>query len=91
MLASAIIAKEKEAMESQGFLKLMNFMKRVESDGIPANGEGVAIPPQKDGLVGCGDLSFQQKISRLGGACKVKHHFCLTVRQRVATTISYHM
>ena len=75
-MASAIMAKEKEAMESRGFLKLINFMKRVESDGIPANGEEVAISPQKDGLVGCGDLSSQQKISRLGGACKVKHHFC---------------
>ena len=50
------MAKEKQAMESRGFLKLINFMKRVDSDGIPTNGEEVAISPQKDGLVGCGRL-----------------------------------
>ena len=76
MVASAIMAKEKEAMESTGFKRLINFLKRLESEGIPANGDEPALPPQTGGLIGCGDLSFQQKMSCLGGACKVKQFFC---------------
>ena len=35
------------------------------------------FPNKKDGLVGRSDLSFQQKISALGAACKGKTLFCM--------------
>ena len=54
----------------------MDFFKKVETEGISANGGEVAIPPQKNGLTGCGDLAFQNKMSGLGGACKSKTYFC---------------
>ena len=76
MVATAVMAKEKEAMQSDGFKGLVSFAKKLESDGIPANGDEVAIPAQKGGLVCCGDLSFHQKVSDRGGACKVKQFFC---------------
>ena len=34
------------------------------------------IPPQTDGLVGCGDLCFQQKMSDLSGVWKAKRFLC---------------
>ena len=77
MVSVAVMAKEKEAMESNSFKSLLNFVKKVEREGLPANGDEPAIPRQKDGLVGCGDLAFHQKTSDLGGACKVKT-FCCT-------------
>ena len=76
MVSCAVMAKEKEAMKSESFKCLINFVKKVEREGLPANGDEPAIPRQKDRLVGCGDLSFHQKVSDLGGACKVKRFFC---------------
>ena len=76
MVSCAVVAKEKQAMASEAFKGLIDFAKNVEREGLPANGDEVAIPPQTCGLVCCGDLSFQQKINNLGGACKVKRFFC---------------
>ena len=70
------MAKEKEALKSDCFKRIIEFAKTVESEGIKANREEVAIPAQKGGLVGCGDLSFQQKMSSLGGACKSMRSLC---------------
>jgi len=76
MVSSAVMAKEKQAMESESFIKLIDFLKKLESEGLPASGDEPALPPQKNCTVGCGDLSLQQKMSNLGGACKVKEFFC---------------
>ena len=64
------MAKEREALNSTCFKRLIEFSTQTERDGVPANGNKVAIPTQKDGLVRCGDLSFQQKMSSLGVTCK---------------------
>ena len=70
------MAKEKEATKSHCFTSTLVFVKKVETEGIPANGGEVAIPPQKNGLTGC-DLAFQNMMSGLGGACKAKTYFCV--------------
>ena len=62
MVSAAVMAKEKEAFETEAFRGLIKFAKKVESKGLDANGDEPAIPPQSGGLVGYGDLSFQQKI-----------------------------
>ena len=47
----------------------------LEEKGLPANGEEPALQPIN--IVGCGDMSFLQKIVGSGGACKVMKFFCL--------------
>ena len=41
------MAKEKQAMQSHCFTSIMDFVKKVETEGISANEGEVAIPPQK--------------------------------------------
>ena len=62
------MAKEKETPKSDCFKRIIEFAKTTESKGIKANGDEVAILAHKYDLVGCGDLSFQQKMISLGGA-----------------------
>ena len=76
IVAGAVMAKEKQVMKSEWFKSIISFAKKTESEGVAANGDAEAIPAQKDGLVGCGDLSFQQKMSSLGGPCKAMRFFC---------------
>ena len=70
------MAKEKESLKSDCFKKIIEFAKSIESKGIKANGDEVVIPAPKDGLVGCGDLSFQQMMSSLGDIFKSMRYFC---------------
>ena len=47
IFGGAVMAKEKQAMQSHCFTSIMDFVKKVETEGISANGGEVAIPPQK--------------------------------------------
>jgi len=47
----------------------------IVKEGIPADGEEPAFPPQPN-MMGTGDLAYQQKVAGdIGGGCKAKNHF----------------
>ena len=47
IVAGAVMAKEKQAMQSHCFTSIMDFFKKVVTEGISANGGAVEIPPKK--------------------------------------------
>ena len=75
LLLTVVEAKEGASMKADCFDDLFLFVKMLEDDDLPANGNGPALKPIK--IVGCGDMSFLQKLVEAGGACKVMKFFCL--------------
>ena len=64
-------------MKSECLYSIISFAGKTNSEGITANEDGNAFPAQKDGLVECGDLSFQQKMGSLEKPCKSMRFQCL--------------
>lgn len=74
---------EKEALNSKVGKSLFDLLKKVEKDGLEADGDEEGYPPQTGGFCVCGDMSFHQKISGgMGGGCKVKEFFCIHCEAR---------
>jgi hypothetical protein len=73
---SAIVsAPETRHLVTEHFRDFFTFFDRLRHSGLRANGEELAFKPF---VVICpADMSFQQKITGLGGACKVMKHFCI--------------
>ena len=60
LVAKVSMTKEKQAMKTKSFKRIVYFAKTTEQEeGINANVEEVDISPQNEELVGCGDVSFQ--------------------------------
>ena len=67
-------AKEGEAVHHGCADDFFDFVRTLEQEGLPAEGRHPAF--RQVDIVGCGDMSFQQKMIGAGGACKVKRLFC---------------
>ena len=66
-----------EAGQTKVFKRIVHFEKKLQNMKVSKHMERMWLfPTKKYGLVGCGDLSFQQKISALGAAYKGKTLFC---------------
>ena len=74
-VAGCVLRNETIEVVTECFGEFLHWCKSVEKNGLPAVGNKPAIMPCQ--LVGCGDMCFLQKMTGLGGACKVKKHFCL--------------
>ena len=61
-VAGACMMKENETMASVPFQHYARTMLAIAKDGIPADGDEPAFPPQKY-MTGTGDLPYQQKSS----------------------------
>ena len=62
--------KETEIMNSMAYHHYAKTMLAITREGIPADGDEPAIPPQPK-MCGCGDLAHQQKLAgKIGGGCK---------------------
>ena len=66
-------AKEYDAVVHGPLKSIVDFGKRQESEGLPANGGEPAIKPCT--LLGCGNMVYQRKRYGSGGTCKVMKHF----------------
>ena len=49
----------------------------IQNKGLKQDGDEPAIPPQRQKVVCCGDMAFQQKMADQGGPCKRKEFFCI--------------
>jgi hypothetical protein len=70
-----VSAPETRILVTEHFRNFFTFFDGLRQVGRPVNGEEPALKPF---VVICpADMSFQQKITGLGGACKVMKHFCI--------------
>lgn len=73
---SAIVsAPESRGLVTHHLRDFFDFYKNLRLYGLPRNGEEPAFKPFD--VVTPADLSFQQKITGLGGGCKVSRFFCI--------------
>jgi hypothetical protein len=73
---SAIVsAPESRSLVTHHLRDFFDFYQNLRLFGLPRNGEEPAFKPFK--VVIPADLSFQQKITGLGGGCKVARFFCI--------------
>jgi hypothetical protein len=73
---SAIVsAPESRHLVTEHFRDFFIFFNGLRTIGLPANGNEPAFKPFE--IICPADMSFQQKITGLGGPCKVMKHFCI--------------
>lgn len=73
---SAIVsAPESRGLVTNHLRDFFDFYKNLRLNGLPRNGGEPAFKPFD--VITPADLSFQQKITGLGGGCKVARFFCI--------------
>jgi hypothetical protein len=72
--SAIVLAPESRDLVSKGFKPFFDFFNELKANGLPAHGDEPAFKPFD--VICPADLSFQQKVTGLGGACKNMKFFC---------------
>ena len=70
LVAGACLMKETEALETACFCRILDCVLGIQNKGLKQDRDEPAIPYQRQKVVCCGDMAFQQKMAYQGGACK---------------------
>jgi hypothetical protein len=73
-VVTIVLSKETTELVTGYFSDLYTFVKGLETDGLPDNGDESAFKFME--VLTPTDMSFQLKLKGGGGACKSKEFFC---------------